>query len=311
VRGVADELTKAIEGVDLPGLVARLWPESGAKPGRPGLYRAAWRGDRKPSLSLFRARGMWFWKDHGTGEGGNAYHLLVAAGFSKEEAVRILLDSAALPPPPPPEPKPAKRKPLDVEKLLREARERLLAQGEVEELKRRGIALSEALDLGMGLTREGDLVFPIFGPEGGVEAVKVRYRAPKDGQRYRYLTPGVGTPPWYGPGYGAKAGVLVVEGELNGVALYLALGDVLDVVGVAGTNGKLPAPDGRPFFLLLDGDEAGRKAALRWREEVGGYLLEPLGEGDACDLAGRLGREALRKEALSRVAEAMFSQDLE
>jgi len=311
---VADELTRAIESVDLPGLVARLWPESGARPGRPGLYRAAWRGDRKPSLSLFRAKGMWFWKDHGTGEGGNAYHLLVAAGFPKEEAVRILLDEAALPPPPPPRPRPGKRKPPDVEGLLpylREARERLLGQGEVEELKRRGIALREALDLGMGLTPEGDLVFPIFGPNGEVQAVKVRHREPRNGGRYRYLTPGVGTPPWYGPGYGAKAGVIVVEGELNGVALYLALGDVLDVVGVAGTNGKLPAPDGRPFFLLLDGDEAGRKAASRWREEVGGYLLSPLLDGDACDLAGRLGREALRKEVLSRVAEAMFSQDLE
>jgi putative DNA primase/helicase len=59
-----DRLTEAIEGVDLPGLVARLFPDSGAKPGRPGLYRAAWRGDRKPSLSLFKSPVAWSRKNH-------------------------------------------------------------------------------------------------------------------------------------------------------------------------------------------------------------------------------------------------------
>ncbi|WP_236622556.1 hypothetical protein [Thermus tengchongensis] len=59
------------------------------------------------------------------------------------------------------------------------------------------------------------------------------------------------------------------------MALYLAVGDLLDVVGVAGVNGTLPEPDGRPTFLLLDGDEAGRKAAEMWQQELGGYLLAP------------------------------------
>jgi putative DNA primase/helicase len=71
----------------------------------------------------------------------------------------------------------------------------------------------------------------------------------------------------------------VVEGELNAVALYLAVGDLLDVVGVAGVNGTLPEPDGRPTFLLLDGDEAGQKAAERWQAALGGHVLPPWREG--------------------------------
>ena len=42
-------------------------------------------------------------------------------------------------------------------------------------------------------------------------------------------------------------------------------------------------------FLLLDGDEAGRKAAERWQAELGGYLLAPLEDGDACEVAEALG----------------------
>ncbi|BDG29971.1 toprim domain-containing protein [Thermus thermophilus] len=307
-----DRLTQAIESVDLPDLVARLWPESGARPGRPGLYRAAWRGDRKPSLSLFRARGVWFFRDHATGQSGNAYHLLRAAGLSKEEAVAILLGERPLPEPPrpPKREKPRARPPVDLEKALAEAQARLREAKELPEvLKGRGLTLREAVLLGMGLSPEGDLYLPIHDPEGRLVAVKVRHLRPRDGQRYRYLTRGCGTPPWYGPGYGKRAGVLVVEGELNAVALYLAVGDLLDVVGVAGVNGTLPEPDGRPTFLLLDGDEAGRKAAERWQAELGGYLLAPLEDGDACEVAEALGREALRKEVLARVAEAFLERE--
>ena len=304
------DLTEAIEKVDLPELVARLFPESGARPGRPGLYRAAWRGDRKPSLSLFKARGVWFFRDHATGQSGNAYHLLLAAGLSKEEAVAILLGERPFPEPPRRErrkgPKPP---PLDLGKALSEAQARLRETKELPEvLKGRGLTLKEALLLGMGLSPEGDLYLPVHDREGKLVAVKVRHLKPRDGQRYRYLTRGCGTPPWYGPGYGKRAGVLVVEGELNAVALYLAVGDLLDVVGVAGVNGTLPEPDGRPTFLLLDGDEAGRKAVERWQAELGGYPLTPLEDGDACEVAEAKGREALRKEVLARVAEAFLER---
>lgn len=310
-----DELTRAIEAVDLPGLVAQLWPESGARPGRPGLYRAAWRGDRHPSLSLFRARGVWFFRDHATGESGNAYHLLLAAGFSKGEAVAILLGEKALPELP--REKAPVRRPRrdgsgkDVSRLLREAQERLRASPHLPEvLQGRGISLQEAVILGMGLSPDGDLYLPIYDSQGEVVAVKIRHLHPREGQRYRYLQRGSGTPPWYGPGYGRKKGVLVVEGELNAVALYLAVGDVLDVVGVAGVNGTLPTPDGRPLFLLLDGDEAGEKAAGRWREELGGVVLAPLEGGDACEVAHAQGRDALRKEVLARIGEAVLSKEV-
>ncbi|MGC8877497.1 hypothetical protein [Thermus sp.] len=175
-----DRLTEAIEGVDLPGLVARLFPDSGAKPGRPGLYRAAWRGDRKPSLSLFKSRGVWFFRDHATGESGNAYHLLLAAGLSKEEAVAILLGERPLPEPPRREkrerPKPP---PLDLEKGLGEAQARLkAATGLPEVLKGRGIALKEAVLLGMGLSPEGDLYLPIEIRAQGTACFSWRGNAP-------------------------------------------------------------------------------------------------------------------------------------
>ncbi|MER3444928.1 MAG: hypothetical protein C4333_12780, partial [Meiothermus sp.] len=98
---MTDNLTRSIETVDLPGLVARLWPESGARPGKPGLCRAVWRGDRHPSLSLFRARGVWFWKDHATGEGGNAFGLLLRAGLSRAEAAELIKGAASAPVPVP------------------------------------------------------------------------------------------------------------------------------------------------------------------------------------------------------------------
>ncbi|ULR39722.1 toprim domain-containing protein [Thermus sp. NEB1569] len=312
-----DELTRAIESVDLPELVARLWPESGARPGRPGLYRAAWRGDQHPSLSLFRARGVWFFRDHATGESGNAYHLLIAAGFTKAEAVATLLGQRVLPDLPKERKPPVRRgrqgrdRAKDAEQLLRDAQERLRASPHLPEvLQGRGISLQEAVILGMGLSPDGDLYLPIYDPQGEVVAVKIRHLHPKDGQRYRYLTRGSGTPPWYGPGYGRRKGVLVVEGELNAVTLYLAVGDVLDVVGVAGVNGTLPKPDGRPTFMLLDGDEAGQKALERWREELGGVPLSPLEGGDACEVAHAQGREALRKEILARVGEAFLSKEV-
>ena len=72
-------LREAIETTDLPALVAHHYPESGAKPGIEAAVKAVWRGDENPSFSLFRSKngGAWLYRDHGTGEKGNAFGFLV------------------------------------------------------------------------------------------------------------------------------------------------------------------------------------------------------------------------------------------
>ena len=307
----SDALTRCIETVDLPGLVARLWPESGARAGRAGVCRAVWRGDRNPSLSLFQARGMWFWKDHATGESGNAFHLLLRAGLSKEQAAALIKEAAegGLVPPAPharADSPSGRTAPLHSREkaALRAAQMRL----DGESIRGRGITLAQARRVGLGRSREGDLVIPILGPSGEVQAIKARLREPR-GYRYRYLTPGRGAPAWHSPGFGQhpERAVLVVEGELNAIAAWFALQEMVDVLGIAGVEGAVPWGHlvGRQVYLLADEDEGGRAALERWAREaraagVAAFVLETLGEGlDACEHAERYGQRALG-EALRR-----------
>lgn len=91
----SDPLREAIDTCDLPALVAHYYPDSGATPGRRSATFAVWRGDRHKSFSLFISRsGIWLWRDHGTGENGNAYSFLTEiAGFSRAEAAAMLVDN--------------------------------------------------------------------------------------------------------------------------------------------------------------------------------------------------------------------------
>ena len=72
-----DALRDAIERTDLPGLVGRYYPDSGARPGRKEVVFAVWRGDEHESFSLFRGDGgTWLYRDHRTRETGNAFGFL-------------------------------------------------------------------------------------------------------------------------------------------------------------------------------------------------------------------------------------------
>lgn len=57
--------------------------------------RAIWRGDRNPSLSIFKSpTGKWIWKDHATGETGTWIDLyMTASNMSYVEAVRYLREN--------------------------------------------------------------------------------------------------------------------------------------------------------------------------------------------------------------------------
>ncbi len=60
---------------------------------RPSYYecKAVWRGDKNPSLSIFRDGDQWKWKDHATGESGSWIDLyMIARNMSYVEAVRYL-----------------------------------------------------------------------------------------------------------------------------------------------------------------------------------------------------------------------------
>ena len=168
----------------------------------------------------------------------------------------------------------------------------------------RGFVLSDLRRL--VFAAEGhDAVFPITGPDGAVLALKRRYARPGSGPRYRYTTPGHGTPAWCSPDFGKSETVLIVEGELNAMICWLACPE-LAVMGVAGTGGSLhtAALTGRTVYVCADGDEPGQKARDKWSAQalsVGAckvYALDPW-PADACEIAGRAGREKL-SELLSK-----------
>lgn len=112
------------------------------------------------------------------------------------------------------------------------------------------------------------------------------------------------------PGFLEHDQVLVIEGELNGMAAWLAAPE-LGVMAVAGTNGALhlEALKGRTVYVYADADDTGQKARDRWAAqalEAGAtkvYTLAPW-PADACDLAGKEGRPALRERLTLSMAEA-------
>lgn len=147
----------------------------------------------------------------------------------------------------------------------------------------------------------GDAFFAILDPQGRYLNIKRRFAdGHRKGGRYKYEIAGRGTPAWCSPGILTHDRILVIEGELNGMAAWLAAPH-LGVMGIAGTNGclHLSVLKGRAVFIYTDPDEPGEKAARAWRtaaSKAGAEYVEVLKgwpDGDACDVAGRLSREAL------------------
>ena len=94
-----DNLTIALERVDLPALILEFYPESGATPGKSCKCLAVWRGEKNESVSVFLKDGIgiWLFKDHATGQYGNAFYFLVEiVGLSKQLAAEKLISLAGL-----------------------------------------------------------------------------------------------------------------------------------------------------------------------------------------------------------------------
>lgn len=262
--------------------------------------------DHTPSCHIYPDR----WKCYSCGAHGDAVDWLeLTHNLSTAEAIRELERRAGgyIPPATERRPAPPARtvayKPVD-ENVL-EAHHRRAAQLDhvPAALKGRGFTLDDLKVLQIAAYGQ-DVVLPIPGPDGQVLALKRRYAEPRDGQRYRYTTPGHGTPAWCSPDFLEADQVFICEGELNGAACWLAAPE-LAVLGCAGTGGALHlnALKGRSVYVYADGDDPGQRARDKWAASalsVGAckvYALDPW-PADACDIAGTQGRAALRERLI-------------
>ena len=339
---VLDQLNDA---ADLPALIRQLTaqphPELRAAGGtildpRPGHQ------EQRPSFSVFRnLSGVWMWKRRGQGrDSGTAYHLLLAFGYSRSEALAYLGDAgpgeqagSALPPA-----RQAVPSPLDAARARTccpaSAREQAYAQGMLspaltgapawETLSSRGLLSCAALHVsaaqGGGRIQPGALAFEICSPAGDLVNVKVRNPRPDaDHPRYVYALAGKGSPAWVNPDYGHAPVLLIIEGELNAAAAFeaaSACGRHVDVQGLAGAD-AWPWVQGLDMEVRVytDPDDSGHRAWTRLYDllqDAGAtsvVRLPTLPEGDYCDLLAARGAETLNA-LLGPVVEAPVGPDV-
>lgn len=170
-----------------------------------------------------------------------------------------------------------------------------------EALEGRGFSLADCKKLGIA-NEVGSAIFPIRGIHGEFLALKRRYdNAYK--QRYDYVTPGHGTPAWCSPNIAERPTIFIIEGELNGMVCWLALPNArVGVMGTAGASGSLHLSvlKDKTVYIYADDDDAGDKARERWAQQAHDagasnvFVMKPWSL-DACDVAGKFGRQALRQ----------------
>lgn len=181
-----------------------------------------------------------------------------------------------------------------------------------EAVRGRGFDLSDLRQLEFA-DENGTAVFPIYDPGGVVVGIKLRLWGSSKVRYYNLKREHEG-PAWCSPNFGEHDTVLVVEGELNGMACWLARTSIA-VMGAAGTGCDLhlSALKSKTVFVYSDADEAGERARQRWAEQAyrtgAGrvFVLEPW-HSDACDIAGGEGRAVLA-ELLTRSLETASTFD--
>jgi putative DNA primase/helicase len=162
----------------------------------------------------------------------------------------------------------------------------------------RGFSLDDLRTLGFAAQGD-DAVFPITDPEGVIMALKRRRATSLRTDRYVYEMPGHGTPPWCSPGFLERSTVLIIEGELNAMACWIAEPH-LAVMGVAGASVPLRAEalEGRDVYIGADDDKAGKQAVAKWAQLAidamanSVHILTPWPK-DACEVAGQRGHTEL------------------
>ena len=90
-------LREAVQAADLPAILERLSPESGARAGKRGRIKCVWRGGTDYSSNLFQDRGgKWKLHDFVTDQTWDAYDVLVEiGGMSKAHAAAELTGERA------------------------------------------------------------------------------------------------------------------------------------------------------------------------------------------------------------------------
>ncbi|MDP9766511.1 DUF927 domain-containing protein [Deinococcus enclensis] len=196
---------------------------------------------------------------------------------------------------------------------LREDQARLAGGPLPESASGRGISKAEYVQAGFGVTDDGWLTMPLYGPHGALLDVQKRHPR-RDVKKGKYLPrlgrreDGRGPSPVACYGDAGKAGTIyVVEGPLNALSVHLATGAF--TIGMAGASQSVPQLSEVPRrTAIVYADEL--SAAEAWGRQLGAHgagdvlVLPPL-EGrvpsgrsdrqeDFCDLHERQGRDGLR-----------------
>ena len=312
--------------------------------------------ETRASFSVYRGKGgRWRWKRHGGGDNdrGDALAFLEAIGYRPEHAREELARHAGVsldawcptshrPTYAAPDPVQETRAVLarctpfderEVSKALGLLTPLGLQDAAGRDLKQRGLFGCPDLQAGRlrrdfitrdgrKLAHAGALGVLLFRPDGQMCGLKVRNIGTADDlraadlDRYVYRIGGHGAPAWCSPDYGQGEALLIVEGELNGVAAARAAqvaGLSLDIQGLAGAGGTpfLEGMAGRAVYLYADDDAAGAACLARLGKlaQAAGALevrtLAPLPEGDFCELCGTLGAAAFgaQLQAMSEAAQ--------
>lgn len=295
---VAVQALKA--AVDFPSVVEETHRMHGRK------VLCPFHDDRNPSCHIYPAG----YKCYACGARGDVItwlervHDLSTGAAIQELEARTGVTLSAMPrrhtlarPKPRPADKPCKAVPVSQGALSAHRRRAARLDRVPEAVRGRGFGLSDLRRLEFA-DENGTAVFPIYGPDGTVIGIKLRLWGPSK-IRYLNLKREHEGPAWCSPGFSLHDTVLVVEGELNGMACWLACPEIA-VMGAAGTGCDLHlgALKGKRVLVYADGDEAGARARQRWAEHAQRagakrvFELEPW-HADACDIAGGGGRGAL------------------
>lgn len=287
-------ISEAKERVTVATLGERLYP--GWTPAK--SCRRPWGEDRNPSFSVYD--GFQKWKDHATGEGGDAVDFLQRAlNLSKQEACRQFVELAgggrgavATVKPPPQLPRPASEPVLDNDSQEKKQKRAAWPQFDLLTIEEK-----ESLAALRSLPTEGPQWASIDGVLCGavstlekarvwVVASACRHNAqarrldgkPFDlgGQKVKAKTlPGSLAQIPVGRFFDTRIPfVVIVEGGPDVLAAYaaihrLGLLDSVSVCGMLGAGMKIPpgalgSMSGRRVRILQHNDSAGRKAANEW-----------------------------------------------
>jgi 5S rRNA maturation endonuclease (ribonuclease M5) len=183
-------------------------------------------------------------------------------------------------------------------------------------MEERGLKPEWAYAAGFGAVEQG-IAIPIYDEDLRPKNVKVRRHDGSKGERFFHVFPGRGNGYYFSPDFAWKpmARVVIVEGELNAGAVYVALG--LPAIGIPGASAGLSRKlverlkeFAAEVVLMTDQDDAGRRLMERMKSQLvaAGYdahrifiPVEDRYHRDPMDILKDQGLEGLEKNLKERV----------